>query len=495
MNKRFLCGLLLSACVAVQAQEPGLPAGLGEGPGKGPGEEEPALPIGVANEEPALPAGGADDEPELPLGSTGAEPPLPGSNSNASWSPDDSPSLSEQLGISGFWEVRAGLRTRDPVEQRDTSLAETRLELEKDIQWSSLSGKLVVDALYDDVAESRDIDLESGEGWLDLREGWLQHRLGNHADVKLGRQILTWGVGDLLFINDLFPKDWNSFLAGRDEQYLKAPSDALRIGAYSPAVNINLIYTPRFDSDRYIDGQRLSYFNAALGDVAGRNAVVAVDKPDQTGDDDEIALRLYRQLASFEVALYGYSGYWKSPAGFDPVSGRATFPALRVYGASARGPLGAGIVSSEIGYYDSRDDQRGDNPLVNNSEWRALLAYEWEVANDTTLGLQYYLEALQDYDAYRDSLTPGQPKRDHYRQLVTARLTHLALNQNFTMSLFAFYSPTDRDAYLRPKIAYKATDNWLVEGGFNLFAGQHNDSFFGQFESNSNGYLALRYSF
>src|SRR5690606_27191519 len=143
------------------------------------------------------------------------------------------------------------------------------------------------------------VDLETGVGWLDLREAWLQKRLGDNADLRFGRQILTWGVGDLLFINDLFPKDWNSFLAGRDEQYLKAPSDAFRLGASSPAVNLNLIDTPRFDSDRYIDGGRISYFSSAAGEVVGRDALVNTNRPDDGLGDGELAIRLYRQVASF----------------------------------------------------------------------------------------------------------------------------------------------------------------------------------------------------
>ena len=56
---------------------------------------------------------------------------------------------------------------------------------------------------------------------------------GCNLDVKLGRQVLTWGTGDLLFLNDLFPKDWVSFFAGRDDEYLKAPSNTLRATQYN----------------------------------------------------------------------------------------------------------------------------------------------------------------------------------------------------------------------------------------------------------------------
>jgi hypothetical protein len=486
----FLCALLWS--FQSLAQEPDLPAGL-----EPEESEEPELPAGMEPSEPGLPEGIGGAEPELPDGMASAEPELPGGlgeDSGTDWNETESGD-SDFFGITGFWDNRIGIRTRDPVDQKDVSLAETRLELEKDFRWSNWDGKATLDLLYDDVPDSHSIDLETGSGWLDLREAWLHRALGSSADLKFGRQVLTWGVGDLLFINDLFPKDWNSFLAGRDEQYLKAPSDALRLGIYSDALNFNFVYTPRFDSDRYIDGSRLSYYSPMAGEVVGRDHPVLTQVPDDWFDDSEVAVRVYRQIGSFEVAAYAYDGFWKSPAGFDPQSGLATFPDLRVFGASARGPLGPGIFSFEAGYYDSRDDADGSNPLVNNSEWRGLLGYEWEVASETTLGLQYYLESLQDYAAYTASLAPGQAARDEHRHVLTARLTRLAMSQNLTLSLFAFYSPSDQDGYLRPKASYKASDQWLVEGGMNLFGGSEPDTFFGQFESNSNVYVALRRSF
>jgi hypothetical protein len=449
---------------------------------------QPSLPEGLGASEPATP--GAAEGDEWPTSEDWGE-------GDDLWgdSEDDTAASSVPFDVTGFGEIRLGQRLSDVDNQKQSSLAEFRLELEKDWQWHTGSAKVTTDLLYDDVEESQKIDLESGAGWLDLREAWVQQRLSSAADIKLGRQILTWGVGDLIFINDLFPKDWNSFLAGRDEQYLKAPSDAIRLGVFSEAVNVNLIYVPRFDADRYIDGRRLSFFSPLAGEVVGNNRILAVDQPDHTGRDDEWALRLYRAVASFEIAAYGYRGYWKSPGGFNPLTGFAIFPRLQVFGASARGPIGPGIFSIETGFYQSLDDRDGTDPFVNNDELRFLAGYEWELVRDTTLGLQYYLEAMEDYGDYKSALPAGFVARDHYRQLVSVRLTRLAMNQNLTLSLFGFYSPTDRDGYLRPKIQYKATDHWTVEGGFNLFAGQDDNSFFGQFEDNTNVYAGVRYNF
>ena len=96
------------------------------------------------------------------------------------------------------------------------------------------------DFVYDELADDIEkIDLNTGDGFIDLRELNILFTPIDIMDVKAGRQILTWGTGDLLFINDLFPKDWNSFLLGRDEEYLKAPSDAV-FASFFPALG-NLI--------------------------------------------------------------------------------------------------------------------------------------------------------------------------------------------------------------------------------------------------------------
>jgi hypothetical protein len=206
-------------------------------------------------------------------------------------------------------------------------------------------------------------------------------------------------------------------------------------------------------------------------------------------------VRLFRNVRGYEVAVYGYNGFWKSPAGSDPGTGRFTFPPLAVYGASVRGPLAGGIGHAEAGYYDSRDDRSGENPTVANCEWRLLAGYERELATDLTATAQYYLEHMLDHEAYRKSLPPGAVEADDTRHAFTLRLRQLLLQQTLELSLFVRYSPTDDDAYFRPKIGYKASDAWRIELGGNLFTGRKPYTFLNQFARNNSLYLAARYSF
>jgi len=432
--------------------------------------------------------------PALPSGLSGAAPALPsglGHADSANTLLLDSNDEAGLFNISGFWEARGGFRTQSDSHQRGASIGESRLQLELQKEFESFSINLTTDLLYDTVDRQRHVELEQGKGWIDLREANIEFSPADFIDVKLGRQVLTWGTGDLLFINDMFSKDWNSFFIGRDEEYLKAPSDAIKTSFFSSVANVDLIVNPHFDADRYIDGRRISFFNSNLGEITGQNAIVKTDQPQSS----EVSLRIYQTIGTYELALYGYDGFWKSPAGFDALAGVATFPELRVYGASVRGPLSSGIGHIEVGYYDSRDDSNGENAFINNSEFRFLVGYEQELAKDLTLGVQYYLEQLLDYDGYRDGVPIGSPKRDEYRHLITTRLTWLTYNQNLQWSLFAYYSPSDADGYLRPKLHYKIDDNWSVEVGGNFFVGERKHTFFGQFRHNNNVFSAVRYGF
>lgn len=397
----------------------------------------------------------------------------------------------EDLGleVNGFVDARGGVRTQNDPNEKDESLAEARLQLSIEHVGDWITLQVRSDFLYDDVPGDHRIDLEEGSGWIDLREAYLLASPLDTMDVKLGRQILTWGTGDMLFINDLFPKDWPSFFSGRDEEYLKAPSDALFISLFPGLVNIDIAWTPRFDSDRYIDGRRISYWNPLIGGKAGRGVSGNVDKPDEWGEDQELATRISRNAGGYELALYSYTGFWKTPEGLHTNTMTPYFPELSVYGASIRGGLGKGLFNLEAGYYDSRD-AAGPNDQV-----RALAGYERELMRDLSMALQYYVEHMRDYDSYAGALPEDQSARDENRQVATVRLTKQALGQNLVLSLFAYYSPTDDDAYLRPTVKYKVTDAWLLTAGANVFLGKKDYTFFGQFQDNNNVYAGARYSF
>ncbi len=489
--------LPLGLSSAAESDSPNLPQGL-------EASQEPALPLGLSNSsehslhclkdglsaEPTLPLGLSNtNEPDLPLGFDGGVAREAKQSNTKSWL-ENLP-----FTVTGFAEARLGARTFDDDNQKELSLAEARFHVDAEKAWDWGIAGLGLDLQLDPILANYGVNLTTGEGLLDLRHANVVLRPLDYLDIKIGRQILTWGTGDFVFINDLFPKDWRAFLIGRDDTYLKAPTDGIKLSFFLGEVNFDIIYSPRFNSDRFITGERLSYFNASVNDIVGRNEIVSVDAREDWLSEFDIYARAYRTLGPFEVALYGYYGYWKSPAGQDISTGNFTFPSLSVYGASGRGPIAEGIGYVEAGYYDSRDDRAGDDPLVHNSEFRFLVGYEQEIAPNLTGGGQYYLEAMMNHGAYKANLPAGAQAQDQFRHTFTLRLTQMLLNQDLTLSLFTFFSPSDLDGYLRFKSSYRYDDMWRFEGGVNLFYGLDDNSFFGQFQTNSNVFVGLRYSF
>ena len=388
--------------------------------------------------------------------------------------------------LAGFAETRWGARLVDDPNEMDMSIGEARLQLELSRDFDQFLLKFKGDLLGDVVLDEIDVD---------IRDFSMLFSPTDIVDVKLGRMVSTWGTGDLIFINDMFPKDWQSFFIGRNDEYLKRASNIIKTGIFLGEYAIDLVYTPLFHGSEYVNGERLSYYNPAAGQIVGRNMILDDSKPNRWFSDAEIAGRLSRQFGGVEVALYGYSGFWQEPEGVDPKSGKVIYPRLNVWGASARSPLLGGIGNIETGYYDSTQDDNGRDPFIRPSEYRFLAGFERELAQELTGGFQYYLEKMVHYENYEQSLPPGAHARDEYRHMLTGRLTQLLMDQNLTLSLFAYYSPSDNDGYIRPKFSYKLDDNWLLDGGFNLFWGENDYTFWGRFQDNTNAYVGVRYSF
>jgi len=384
--------------------------------------------------------------------------------------------------------VEAGLGTRfseDPLVDTRATLEDLRWRVETQWQPRGWSIELKADLGYDGIEQ---------EAIAELRDLSLSFSVGDSTDVRLGRQVLTWGTGDLVFLNDLFPKDFVSFFAGRDDEYLKAPGNALRITHFTPLVNVDFAWSPEFDPDVYLTGERFSFFSPRAGGNVAPQPPLSALEPRATPANGEFAVRLFRTIAGREYALYGYRGFFKQPSAVT-ASGQATFAPLGALGVSLRQPAGPGILHLETAYYDSRDDRDGDDPRIPNDQWRFVAGYEWEAVANFTVGLQYYLERTLDYGALRANSAAPAFEAEKNRQVLTNRLTYRAGRDRYLWSLFTFYSPSDRDAYFRPAFTYRYSDQWSLSAGANVFTGSEAHTFFNQLQDASNVYLRLRLSY
>src|SRR4030067_939680 len=96
-------------------------------------------------------------------------------------------------------------------------------------------------------------------------------------------------------------------------------------------------------------------------------------EPSTKIDNTEIALRIYRDVAGFDGSIYFYRGFFRQPSMLPdsmtaPTKITLFYPELSVYVASLQGRMFDGVISLETGFYDSRQDRDGTDPMTPNSQ-------------------------------------------------------------------------------------------------------------------------------
>jgi len=315
-----------------------------------------------------------------------------------------------------------------------------------------------------------------------------------NIDLKLGRQVLTWGTGNYVFLNDLFPKDWQSFFSGRNFEYFKSPSDTARLTSYLGDITLDLAWTPEFTADNFIKGDRFSFFSPDIwGHIApGKDFKVTLP------DNDQWFARISTTVNNVEYALYGYRGNWPTPVGVDNI-GEAYFPKMNSWGASLQTAFKGGIFNAEYSYYDSQpypvSPERFNTGLPVKDLIKYLIGYETEIAKNLNLGIQCLIERIPDFwiPQRKYPALYRQTSRKHITYIIN--LSYRALRQKLIPSILIFHSPNDNDYYIKPSIDYRINDKWLLSTGANIFTGDNVDTFYSQHKPNSNIWMRFRYRY
>lgn len=391
----------------------------------------------------------------------------------------------DELPLHGFLQGNYSANTQaSNPDGGDFKIAEERLELRLDASKEPFRLFVKGDAFYDHVDEGAKVK---------LREGYADYTSGNF-DLRAGRQIITWGHGDLVFVNDIFPKDYEAFFSGQPLEYMKKGVDGLKLGAYPGSVSVEAVIMPSFEANNTPRAGRYILYDP-MPSVTSR----VRKEPPATAKNTQAALRLYRDVAGYETAAYLYRGFYGSPS-MRPDSLSAPsridlfYPGLNVYGLSMQGGVLNGVVSLEAGYYDSRDDGAGSDPFTPNSSVKFLAGYQRQMWEDFTFGLQYSIEYMADYSEYVRTLPAGFITARRARDVATMRLTQLLRYQTVKLSLLAMHSPADGDSIVNPEVNYKFADGIWASIGANIFGGK---SFtpLGSLSRDGNAYLQARFEF
>lgn len=382
--------------------------------------------------------------------------------------------------VTGFGQLRQVQRLHDvdcaTLPGCATMAQEAQAELLIEQRASdTLSASLRAEGLYDRALES---------GRVRVREAFIDWAPGGSVNLKLGRQVLTWGVSDYLYVNDIFPKNYDSFFTGGGFDRMKEPVDAARLTWNTGGIDVEAIIS-RSKSDRSPDPRR--FVAMAMSGPAGE----AGDADDRT----DVALKVSGHAGGWDLAGYTASFGSREPRFFMDAGGlRFDRSRLRHLGASITGNAAGGLVWLEGALRDASAPRTAVVSRHSIDEAAKFIAgYSREVGTDLTASVQLQLEAMTNRDRYLASLAPGLRPVKRIGTTLHLRVQGRWINQTVGAGAQLFVG-NEGDTHFNPFASWSPADGWTFEGGANLFNGKP-DTRYGAFKDDSNVYVLGRFSF
>lgn len=383
------------------------------------------------------------------------------------------------LNVTGFAEALYAGRTdhhdscRGVVKACPEVANEQRLRVLVEGRRESMAATLRAD-LWNDVALSKTRG-EVNEAYV---EAWTQANTG----VRIGRQVVTWGTGEYLYVNDMFPKNYDRFFRGHSFDALKDAVDGVKANWSGQPGDLEVVISrPR--ADQMPDGHR----------YVGASAMPLDDLP-QNRSGADVAARLSTRLSNFDMA--GYVGRYRDRTQSitpSPTAMAREGAQVSHVGLSATGNLAAGVAWAEVAQLHVDRLNGNVNRFATGSRFKALMGYSRDVASDVTVTAQLQAEHDTDHADYARSLQAGIRPLKRDRVLAHARLQARLMNQTLGLGIQGFVT-NEGDRHIHPFANYTPLDGLNVELGANVFNGRA-DTQYGALTDDSNVYLSARYSY
>jgi hypothetical protein len=383
------------------------------------------------------------------------------------------------VNVSGFAEALYAGRTshhdscQGVVKACPEVANEQRLRVLVEGRQESMAATLRAD-LWNDLALSK----TRGE----INEAYVEAWTKANTSLRVGRQVVTWGTGEYLYVNDMFPKNYDRFFRGHPFDALKDAVDGVKASWSAQPGDLEVVVSrPR--ADQMPDGHR----------YVGASAMPMDDLP-QNRSGADVAARLSTRLSNFDVA--GYAGHYRDRTqSVTPSSTGMVREGAQVshVGLSATGNLAAGVAWAEVAqlYVDLLDGNV--NRFATGSRFKVLLGYSRELASDVTFTAQLQAEHDTNHGDYIRSLQPGVHPLKRDRALAHARIQARLMNQTLGLGIQGFVT-NEGDTHINPFVNYTPLDGLNVELGANVFNGRA-DTQYGALSDDSNVYLSARYSY
>ncbi len=369
-----------------------------------------------------------------------------------------------------------------------------RTEVQADINprlWEGWQAKIGGKAFYDAIYRIRGRDeftdavLDNYETELELREAWLQGRLTDDLDLKVGRQIAVWGKSDNIRITDVLnPLDMRE-PGLTDIEDLRLPVAMTRLDYYFGDWSLTGIAVhehrynklPEYGSDFY----------------PGAGPPPPECEPAHTPENTEFALALSGIFSGWDAALYMARIYDDLPHAEAASEGgvRRIHSRLFMIGGAYNIALGNWLVKAEAAFFDGFEFFNA--PDKDFSRLDALVGLEYSGFSETTISLEIADRRRFDFDPALEN-PPDYAVEDEFQTVLRYVRDFRNDALTFTALVSAFGAFGEDGALARLDLEYDLTDHVQMRGGVTLYWSGDLYQYQGV-GGNDRGFLEVEYNF
>ncbi|MCB1616425.1 MAG: hypothetical protein KDI30_10465, partial [Pseudomonadales bacterium] len=359
-----------------------------------------------------------------------------------------------------------------------------------------------------------DAVLDDNEWEAEIQEFWVQGKLAENIDIRLGRQIVNWGRSDSLRVLDILNPLDSREPGLADIEDLRLPVTLIKTDIYLDEWDLSLIALPETRFSKYPS------FGSDFSTVANPYAPLSTFREKQPQDirDTSWAAGLTGIFSGWDISFHA-ARYWRDQPylkpNFNPLLPLPTFNSstlehsrVTLIGTGGNYTLGSWLFKSELAYLDGVDHTTttlfnlglfipgaGIVPFPNDTtekqQFDALLGIEYYGFADTTLSLEVanrhivdYKNSLQTSGVFRDNL---ETALRYTRSLVNDRLNVTALG-------LMFGDHGQHGGLVRLSTEYDIRDALVLSGGV-IYYDEGDTSPFTYIDKNDRVFAEVKYSF
>ena len=360
--------------------------------------------------------------------------------------------------------------TINSVDYSGFNQAQTALYLQLDTKFSK-DWKLRVsaDAFYDAIyklhpnTEYNSDVLDTYETQLRFDDVYIQGKLSDNLDLKVGRQIVVWGKSDSIRITDIINPLDNRLPGLTDIEDLRLSVGMLKLDYYIDKWNISAMAIPE-NRVMLEAAPRGEFFPVDDIFQNAPNPFIELVTPENSLKNTQYALSANGVFSGWDLSFY-MADVLDQKWHINPQTHKREVSKVKMLGSAINIAYGSWLLKSEVAYLDGIKYNSTQN---SKSRLDTLLGVDYMGIKDVVLSLEVASRHIFEYETQMSQLVPSPDYVDKNELQTAIRLSRSYANDTLNVTALAsmFGASWEYGGFVRTWMEYDIDDGLTTNIGF-----------------------------